>query len=148
VAFKNPRFGDVDPFEEKASYFINYQREGSAFPQLGLTWGAIASVVSATTPEEKKSVLARTLTRTDWNVEPVLGKQIILGNTVSTLRMPGLYLVIAWASGSKVVSIQFNYLDAPTAAVIGDAAVRKGAITPEMEQELIRAYIQKYPSSN
>ena len=146
LAFKNPRFGDVDPFEEKASYFINYQREGN--PYLFPNWGAMVCVAPANTPEERKSVLTRTLTRTDWNVEPVLGKQIILGNTVSTLRMPGLYLVIAWASGSKVVSIQFNYLDAPTAAVIGDAAVRKGAITPEMEQELIRAYIQKYPSSN
>lgn len=144
LAFNNPRLGDVDPFEEKASYFINYQREGSAFPQQGQTWGAMVWVAPATTPEERNAALARALASTPSAA--VVGTEMFLGNSVSTVRLPSVYIV-AWASGSNVISIQFSYLDAAIVAGWGEEKVRKSAITPEMEQQLIQAYLQKYPSS-
>jgi hypothetical protein len=145
LAFNNPRLGDVDPFDEKASYFINYQREGSAFPQLGPTWGAMVWVAPATTPEERKAALAWALASTSTNA--VTGTEMFLGNSVSTVRLPSVYIV-AWASGNKVLSIHFTYLDPAIVAGWGEEKVRKSAITPEMEHALIKAYLQKYPSSN
>jgi hypothetical protein len=146
VAFDNPRFGDVDPFEEKASYFANYERERN--PRTPVTWGgAIVRVVPAITPEERKTAIARALDVIEANAKPVFGSERLPGNSISTVRLPSIY-VVAWPSGNKVVAIQFNYPDAAIAASRGEESVGKGTITPQMEHALIQAYLQKYPSSN
>jgi hypothetical protein len=135
LAPASPRVVSFDPFEEETIYMATYGLQQDRFGS------NLFSVIvdSASTTRSSKDLAART-----GGVPPGSQKlEVIDGNRVTTVEHDAKSLV-AWNSGMRVVTLEFNHYTVPGATRLNRAVDAASASWPA----LIRAYLKKYPSSS
>jgi hypothetical protein len=151
---QDPGFRASDPFNEEGSYYVQYRPDRGTVP---LSSEAHVLVFVGGTAESRKQALGRELSVGKEDSDVVRQERVFLGNAIATLEFArsvstkevSRQYVTAWTSGAKVIAISLTYPSARDVAVAGgEENARNGTITPEMRRELIRAYLQKYPSSD
>jgi hypothetical protein len=162
---RRPSFDPSDPFNEEGTYGVSYAPDrGRSLPGSG----ARVSVFVGGTAESRKQFVDRALWVNKDDTGAVLRKQMLFGNPITVLEFDrngtagwatngrsittqelNKEYVTVWTSEGKIIAINITYPSAGDVAMAGgEENARNGTITPEMRRELIRAYLQKYPSSD
>jgi hypothetical protein len=127
----SPSLGSADLFEQTALYSVRY---GSAAVRFGLDPILVTIDILGREPTDK-DFMARTGT-----LDPASAKDdVIDGNNVKTVKR-GTISTVTWASGQSIISMAFEQRGGLPQAERSVQAAAAGW------QDLIRAYLRKYPS--